>query len=463
METSKLILALLFCSCLAACQWDLEEIELANALATCIQNCVNGTCNSNNICECQTGWQGANCDTPITNTNTNFCDTTNCNNGACNEALNKCDCADGWMGEDCLTEIENQFTTFEKTISNGQDNLRGLAILLTSDEHYIIVGSRINLKSNVEHIYVVKLDLNGEIVWRLPTEMRLGWRTKIDLLEINNEYYIGAGDIIFKISNEGSLVFLRTFDKGIISLKKQSQSSILLIGSTGTNFTMPSSKIWIAILDINSELSFEKTYGGSDDDIGIDRIILNDGYLITGSSYSNDFDIPSNYGENDVLLIKTDLAGNLLWSKNYGGSSTDSPYSLARTNDNGCILVCNSSSKDFDLNNKNSNTWVFRVDKTGDMLWQKKYGDPFSRILVSKQLDNQNNFLLAGTINNGLQDFWLVKIDPFGNIIWEKTYDTNGDEVLSDMQVTPDGGFIMVGTKDNKDIYIVKTDANGNL
>jgi len=66
-------------------------------------------------------------------------------------------------------------------------------------------------------------------------------------------------------------------------------------------------------------------------------------------------------------------------------------------------------------------------------------------------------------LNNGQNDFWLVKIEPTGNIIWEKTYGTSGDEVLSDMQVTSDGGFIMIGTKNGKDIYIVKTDANGNL
>jgi hypothetical protein len=68
----------------------------------------------------------------------------------------------------------------------------------------------------------------------------------------------------------------------------------------------------------------------------------------------------------------------------------------------------------------------------------------------------------------GSRDIFLIKTDANGNIQWAKTYGgTNWDEAFS-VQQTSDGGYIVAGYTysfgaGSRDIFLIKTDANGNI
>ena len=72
------------------------------------------------------------------------------------------------------------------------------------------------------------------------------------------------------------------------------------------------------------------------------------------------------------------------------------------------------------------------------------------------------------SFGSGKQDFYLIKLDENGKNLWERTYGGSGDDYPVSAQQTQDGGFIVAGMtmsfgSGGWDVYIVRTDANGNM
>ncbi|WP_243456721.1 hypothetical protein [Polaribacter batillariae] len=186
----------------------------------------------------------------------------------------------------------------------------------------------------------------------------------------------------------------------------------------------------------------------------------------------------------DYWAIKTDPSGVLEWSKYYGGSFTDTPLGVVKTADNGYILAGSSDSNDFNIkNNKGTyDFWVIKISKTGELLWEKSFGGSEideARAIVAT---NDGNFMVVGdtrssnkdvTINKGAADVWMVKISPNGKIIWEKTIGGSNFDVARAIYKTQDNGFVIAGSSrslDNgfsnngqNDALILKVDKNGKL
>ncbi|OYD13836.1 hypothetical protein CH333_09875 [candidate division WOR-3 bacterium JGI_Cruoil_03_44_89] len=77
-----------------------------------------------------------------------------------------------------------------------------------------------------------------------------------------------------------------------------------------------------------------KIYGGTDLDVGRSVQQTSDGgYIIAGYTFS------FGEGTSDVWLIKTDVNGDTLWTKTYGGEFEDYSYSVQETTDDGFIIV----------------------------------------------------------------------------------------------------------------------------
>ena len=66
---------------------------------------------------------------------------------------------------------------------------------------------------------------------------------------------------------------------------------------------------------------WEKTMGGTSFDVGRSISKTQDnGFLISGSSRSTDGNLTTNKGQNDAWVLKIDRAGDLEWQKSIGGS-----------------------------------------------------------------------------------------------------------------------------------------------
>src|SRR5690554_5122854 len=108
-------------------------------------------------------------------------------------------------------------------------------------------------------------------------------------------------------------------------------------------------------------IEWEKSYGGSKFDLPSCIFQTADnGYIIAGSSRSDDGDLTLNHGSQDYWIVKISSNGQLEWQKSLGGSRGDTAYSILQTMDGGYMASGFTSSSDGDVtfNHGASDIWV---------------------------------------------------------------------------------------------------------
>jgi hypothetical protein len=117
-----------------------------------------------------------------------------------------------------------------------------------------------------------------------------------------------------------------------------------IAGYTGS-VAADSDDVYLVKTDGQGNLEWQKTYGGTGDDFGRSLVqTVDGGYAIAGSTYS------FGLGNADVYLVKTDAQGNLLWNKTYGGTNYDIGYSLIQTGEGYIIAgIYTVEALDFDM------------------------------------------------------------------------------------------------------------------
>jgi hypothetical protein len=192
-------------------------------------------------------------------------------------------------------------------------------------------------------------------------------------------------------------------------------------------------------------IEWQNCFGGSMDDKAFDLVRTQDGYLIAGF-----------WELRDVWLIKTDLAGNLIWEKKLGGSDIEGPKRILSLNDGNYVIVCGSYSSDGDIGNdpypESNDYWVVKVNGSGDILWERIYGGNCIEQMWDGVKTTDGGIIALGytcsedgDISNyyGTWDTWIIKLDNDGNKIWDFTMGTEDFDIASAIIETSDRGFLV--------------------
>ncbi|MFI5218338.1 MAG: T9SS type A sorting domain-containing protein [Bacteroidia bacterium] len=180
---------------------------------------------------------------------------------------------------------------------------------------------------------------------------------------------------------------------------------------------------------------------------------IDGGYILFGGSYSG------GAGSLDMVLLKTDTNGNLLWSKYYGDIYDNYSYNIQQTSDSGYVIAGFTDTDTTGFGTSYRSLFLIETDVAGDTMWAKTYIGDFN-YCYSMQQTADGGFILAGLTYN---DAFLLKTDATGIPQWSKAY--GGDEAMCVKQL-PDGGFIFTGKSNffsSGDVYLVRTDINGDL
>jgi len=225
-------------------------------------------------------------------------------------------------------------------------------------------------------------------------------------------------------------------------------------------------------------LLWQKNYGGSmrdevgnfDNDYdGADHCIAltNDGYVFVGTSQSNDHDVIGAHGGKDIMVMRCDSSGAILWSKLIGGTDTDEGSSIIATSDGGVAVCGFSASVDGDftghIGSFNYDIVIIRMDSLGNILWIKNYGGTSEDRSYSFVETAEGGFMVAGTtsssdsmvsVHNGLSDIWVFKTDFSGSLIWEYSYGGSSVDWANSIFLTADQGAIIGGYTHSDDSII---------
>jgi hypothetical protein len=268
--------------------------------------------------------------------------------------------------------------------------------------------------------------------------------------------------LLIKTDASGNIIWAKTYggtdDDRAYSVQQTSDGGYIVAG--GTESFGAGGDILLIKTDASGNIIWAKTYGGTDVDGASSVQQTSDGgYIVGGGTYS------FGAGSADIFLIKTDVNGNIIWAKTYGGTDYDWATSVRQTYDGGYIVAgVTGSFGSWDI-------FLIKTDANGNLSWAKTYGGTYGEGASSVQQTSDGGYIVAGitwSFGAGDYDIFLIKTDANGNIIWAKTYGGTSDDWAYFVQQTSDGGYIVAGWTlsfgaGNSDIFLIKMDANGSI
>jgi prepilin-type N-terminal cleavage/methylation domain-containing protein len=314
---------------------------------------------------------------------------------------------------------------------------------------------------------------------KLP--MQVGDKTVVTLKELQDEKYLNE---IKSVDNNSSY-------NGYVVITKTNNNTytydtyISSVSSTGNiNYITVNYNIQNA----NAYTPFKKSFGGTYDEYFKKVRVINDGYATVGSSSSEDIDMAGlNKGQEDAIIVKyNNTNGNIVWKKSFGGTDYDRFYDVNGLSDNNLIVVGYSASTDGDLsglNNGVDDAIIVKYDNSGNVVWKKNFGGT-SYDVYNGVASLGDNYIAVGSsyssdmdltgLNKGEEDAIIVKYDNNGNVLWKKNYGGTVAERYNSVAIS-DTGYVAVGSsnstngdlsglsKGDSDAIIVKYDENGNI
>jgi putative intracellular protease/amidase len=223
-----------------------------------------------------------------------------------------------------------------------------------------------------------------------------------------------------------------------------------------------SSDIMLVKTDGNGNQQWIKTIGGAGWEYAYGLCRSADGgYYIAG--YTTSYGASSK----DFLLVKTDEDGNEEWQRTFGGQDIDVGRSVAQSPD-GSVLVCGYTQS---YGNGEDDILLVKTDAAGNLKWMKTYGGNSSELGKQVLVNSRGNYVVLGSTGSwgaGNRDFWLACCDTSGSIIWSRTYGNDAYQESQAMTETDSHGYLMTGQSDIHGVdflnmYLVMADSLGNL
>ncbi len=364
--------------------------------------------------------------------------------------------------------------TFQRTYG-GTDSDGGWSVAQTTDGGYVIAGYTKSHGAGDRDVYLVKTDFSGNTMWTRTfggTHSDKGYSVAQTAnggcIIAGYTYSFGAGDAdiwLIKVNASGDTTWTRTFggaeyDAGY-AVALTANGGYVITGETWS-FGAGGADVWLIKVDASGDAAWTRTYGGTSNDYGYSVMQTADsGYVIAG--WTGSFGA----GLDDVWLIKTDAAGDTMWTRTFGGTDWDWGESVAQTTDGGYIIAgCT-----YSFGAGESDVWLIKTDAAGDTMWTRTFGgtDEDEGYSVAQTADG--GYVITGyteSFGAGVSDAWFIKTDASGDTMWTRTFGGEDRDWGESVAQTTDGGYVIAGDTrsfgaGDYDVWLIKTDSAGNV
>ncbi|WP_339835243.1 hypothetical protein [uncultured Maribacter sp.] len=374
----------------------------------------------------------------------------------------------GSVNGDILTKLEeendywllkfdqNGNLQWNKTYGGSKDDI-GQSLAETNDRGYILTGYSMSSDGDATNNegfhdnWILKLDVKGDMEWQSSYGFS-GHDHSYDILEAAQGGY---------------------FFTGFLDI-----TSARVDGNTEKGNSLTShgvGEFWGTKIDGEGSVQWRGYFGGTNNDRAHGVVQTNDGgFVMAGFTESDDYDISNTNGSYDFWVVKVDSFGNLIWEQSFGGEGIEVSYDIAKTADNGFVVVGNtfSANGDIFLNHGESDMWMIKLDEKGNMIWEQTYGGSQFDLAQAVVQSKDGGFLITGNtksddqdsaINNGENDIWVVKTNEFGTLVWEKSFGGSGLDFGFDLLENKDGSILVVGESSSIDFNTLTSKGNSDL
>ncbi len=286
----------------------------------------------------------------------------------------------------------------------------------------------------------------------------------------------GFGEVIsvIKTNLSGDTLWVKHYgepgkDMEAYSITQLNGGNILIAGSqTDTSLNAPEQALLAQISNAGA-LQWMKTYPRTGyGTVAHDLRVLNDGYAFCGTITD------SATGIGDAWLVRIDLNGDTLWSRNYGGIDADDSWQIEKTPDGGFLLAGGSYS--YRNGNAEDDAWIVKTDANGNQQWTNHYGNADIQDWIWSIAPAMVNGTLTGYVFTGVKnyngsmnsDLFLAKVDTAGNLLWDKSMPgAAGFRQGFCIEPAGDNGFYVAASEFNAAygfrLLTMKIDKDGNM
>jgi hypothetical protein len=303
------------------------------------------------------------------------------------------------------------------------------AVIQTSDGGYALAGRTKSFGSGVYEFWVIKTDSLGNVQWNKT----YGAGSAVSIVQTSDGGYVIGGSKLVKTDSGGNVEWEKNYEANS------------MVQTSDRGYALVDGEFWLTKTDALGNLQWERNHDGLEMESAQWIIQTSDsGYAIAGITRPG-------VGEGDFLLIKTDLSGEMEWSRTYGSPDKDEGHVVVQTSDGGYIL------SGLMWNRSGGDAGVIKTDSEGIMEWKQNYGEGIAWAMA---LTNDGGYVIV--CNR------IIKIDSEGSIQWSQPCPYGSVRCVIQ---TSDDGYALVGEhiivseNDLSDIdaWFIKTDLKGNI
>ncbi|MEO0192701.1 MAG: hypothetical protein ABIM46_07970 [candidate division WOR-3 bacterium] len=344
-------------------------------------------------------------------------------------------------------------------------------VIKTSDGGFMIAGTTQGFGAGSDDWMVIKTDHMGNFSWA-RTIGGTGSDECFSVVQTPDEGYViggvtysygsGVADaLLVKLNSSGGLVWTRvvgsTGEDRIHALVNTSDGGIAAAGRT-INYGAGSADFLLMKFDASGNLLWSRTFGGSSTDDAYAITETSDGGLVVaGLTYS------FGGGNCDVLVVKWSSTGAFQWARTFGGASTDDAFGVIETSDGGLALACYAMS----FGAGNGDIYVLKLASDGTLQWNRAIGGTSDDWGFGIVETSDLGLVISGRREGTNRDLHIIKLSSSGTLLWARTFGASGDDDVLAMVSASDGGFVSGGYTSsygagNRDFLLLKIAPDGS-
>jgi hypothetical protein len=360
--------------------------------------------------------------------------------------------------------------TFERTYG-GSSGDEGYSVQQTSDGGYIVAGWTGLYGTGSDDVILIKTDEAGDTVWVRSyggSEDELGYSVDQTgdggyvIAGWTSSFGAGMRDVyLIKTDGAGNAVLVRTYgaqEHEVGHSVEQTLDGGYVVAGYTHSFGAGDNDVYLIKTDSGGDTVWTRAYGGPLAEKGYSvEQTLDEGYIVAGDTYS------FGSGGTDVYLIKTDDQGDTVWTRTYGGPQHDVGFSVEQTSDGGYVIAGYTES----FGSGQADVYLIKTDGAGDTVWTRTYGGSGWETGSSVAETDGGGYVIVGRTNSFGEggELYLIKTDGTGEMVWTRTYGDTLYEAGYAVEQTGDGGYVISGEATSfgtgeSDVYLVKTDAD---
>ncbi|HEY4788585.1 MAG TPA: SBBP repeat-containing protein [Bacteroidales bacterium] len=223
----------------------------------------------------------------------------------------------------------------------------------------------------------------------------------------------------------------------------------------GAKNTIPNTDVLLVKVNSKGEIVWQKQYGTDSTDIGADIAVCPNGDIYIVGSTKGVIGNASK-GKTDCFILHLDNDGNQLNILQFGTSSDDQGYGITIGKDSN-IYICGTTEGNMVGENAGKTDMFWGIfSKDLKLQKMKQFGTEKSDCAVEIETDNKNNIYIAGSTDWVLVpkeklngDCFLQKWNDKGEVIWTRQFGTNNWDGINGLAIIQDKGVVVSGCMDN--------------